>query len=413
VVETGAALTPAERRSVAALSVIYATRMFGLFLLLPVLVLHAGSLPGGTPLVAGLAVGAYGLAQALLQIPFGVWSDRWGRRPLIVAGLLLHVGGSALGYFAASAWALVGARVVQGLGAVSGPVMALLADRTRPASRTRAMAFIGVSIGATFVLSLVGGPLLAGSIGVSGIFALIGALGLVALAIVVFALPAEVSQPTEAPQAAGQGRRRPWRAVLTRRLLPHYAGIFVLHLSLTATFIAVPHALRDMHGIAAADHWQFYLAVFAASLALTVPMLLWSERSDRTARVVFTSGLLLAAAQAALAVAHLDLLAMCVMLAFYFGAFNFLEARLPASLAEAAGEDSRGAALGVFSTCQFAGAFAGGIMGGVLLGSAAALPGVFLLAGLAAGGWLAVAGRSESWRNHAIDGVPGAGRRLQ
>jgi len=384
-----AALSPPERRAVATLAVIYAVRMLGLFLLLPVLALYAGSLPGGTPLLAGLAVGAYGLTQALMQIPFGVWSDRLGRRPLIVTGLLLHIGGSALGYFAATAWTLVLARIVQGLGAVSGPVMALLADRTRAASRTRAMAFIGISIGASFVVSLVGGPLLAGKIGVSGIFALIGGLGLVALALILFAVPKEASR------AAAQ-ERRSWREALTRRLLPHYAGIFVLHLSLTATFIAVPHALRDVHGIAAPEHWKFYLAVFAASLVLTVPMLLWSERSAKPVRSVVAGCLLLAGTQGALALCYTGFLPMAVVLVMFFGAFNFLEARLPASLSAAAGEATRGAALGVFSTCQFAGAFAGGILGGGLLGSAAGIPGVFLLAGLAAAGWLAVAGRSES-----------------
>ncbi len=364
--------------------------MLGLFLLLPVLALHAGSVPGGTPLLAGLAVGAYGLAQALMQIPFGVWSDRLGRRPVIVAGLLLHIGGSALGYFAATAWALVIARIVQGLGAVSGPVMALLADRTRAASRTRAMAFIGISIGISFVVSLVGGPLLAGAIGVSGIFVLIGGLGLVALALVLFAVPAE------APRASLNARRQSWRAVLTRRLLPHYAGIFALHLALTATFIAVPHALRDIHGMAAPAHWQFYLAVFAASLALTVPLLLWSERSARPDRTVIAGGLLLAVAQGALALVYLKLMTMAVALAIFFGGFNFLEARLPSSLTQAAGQDGRGAALGVFSTCQFAGAFAGGLLGGGLLGSSLGIPGVFLLAGLAVAVWLIVAGRSET-----------------
>ncbi len=339
--------------------------------------------------MAGLAVGAYGLTQALMQIPFGVWSDRLGRRPLIVAGLLLHIGGSALGYFAATAWALVIARTIQGLGAVSGPVMALLADRTRAASRTRAMAFIGISIGMSFVVSLVAGPLLAGAIGVAGIFALIGGFGLVALALIVFAVP------KEAAREIGQVRK-PWRRVLTGRLLPYYSGIFVLHLSLTATFIAVPHALRDVHGMAAADHWQFYLAVFASSLLLTVPMLLWSERGKRAARTSVIGGLLLAAAQVALALCYLNFMALAVALLIFFGAFNFLEACLPSSLSEAAGEDARGAALGVFSTCQFAGAFAGGILGGGLLGSAAGIPGVFLLAGLAAASWLTVAGRSES-----------------
>ena len=388
-VEAAAALSPPERRAVATLAVIYAVRMLGLFLLLPVLALYAGSMPGGTPLLAGLAVGAYGLTQALLQIPFGVWSDRLGRRPVIVAGLLLHIGGSALGYFAVTAWTLVIARTVQGMGAVSGPVMALLADRTRPASRTRAMAFIGMSIGLSFVISLVGGPLLAGKIGVSGIFALIGGLGVVALALILFAVPKDLARP------AGPVRRS-WREVLTRRLLPYYAGIFILHLSLTATFIAVPHALRDVHGIAAPQHWEIYLAVFAASLALTVPLLLWSERSAKPARTVVAGALLLALAQGALALCYLHFLAMAVALVIFFGAFNFLEARLPSSLAGAAGEEMRGAALGVFSTCQFAGAFAGGILGGGLLGSAMGIPGVFLLAGLAAAAWLTVAGRSES-----------------
>ncbi len=385
----GAALLPAERRVVARLAAIYATRLFGLFLLLPVLALHVGSLPGGTPLLAGIAVGAYGLTQALLQIPFGSWSDRFGRKPLIVAGLLLHVAGSALGWFAASAWSVIAARVVQGLGAVSGPVTAFLADLVRPAARTRAMFAIGMSIGVAFVLSLVGGPLLAGAIGVAGVFALIGALGVLALLIVLFALPAEP------PRARSARERRSWRDALTRALVPHYAGIFMLHLTLTATFIAVPHALRDLQGLPSSAHWEVYLATFAASLALTLPLILWSERSGRTARVMLCAGLLLALALASLAWSVADLRLTAAALAFYFGAFNFLEARLPALLTLAAGEQSRGAALGVFATCQFAGAFAGGLTGGALLGSPLALPGVCLFAALAALGWLPLAARVE------------------
>ena len=214
---SGAALLPAERRAVASLAAIYAVRLLGLFLLLPVLALHAGSLPGGTPLLAGLAVGAYGLTQAVMQIPFGVWSDRIGRKPLIVVGLLLHVAGSALGAVAQTAAALVAARVVQGLGAVSGPVTAFLADLTRPESRTRAMFAIGMSIGATFVLSLVAGPLLAAAIGVAGVFWLIGALGIVALGLVLFALPAERPRAERArarPLAPGADASA--RAVLRR-----------------------------------------------------------------------------------------------------------------------------------------------------------------------------------------------------
>ena len=392
---SGAALLPAERRAVASLAAIYAVRLLGLFLLLPVLALHAGSLPGGTPLLAGLAVGAYGLTQAVMQIPFGVWSDRVGRKPLIVVGLLLHVVGSALGAVAGTASALVAARVVQGLGAVSGPVTAFLADLTRPESRTRAMFVIGMSIGASFVLSLVAGPLLAAAIGVAGVFWLIGALGIVALGLVLFVLPAERPR-------AERATRGHWRQALTRRLAPYYGGIFVLHLTLTAAFIAVPHVLRDLHGLEESRHWMVYLGVFVASIALTAPLVIWSERNRSPGRAALIGGAGLALALAALCIAQANFDALLGALVLYFGAFNFLEARLPAALTEAAGEASRGAALGLFATCQFAGAFAGGLMGGVLLGSPWPITGIFAVAAAAVVAWLPWAKATETARNGPI-----------
>jgi MFS family permease len=392
---SAAALLPAERRVVATLAAIYAVRLLGLFLLLPVLALHAGALPGGTPLVAGLAVGAYGLTQALVQIPFGAWSDRVGRKPLIVVGLLLHVAGSALGALAGNAVSLVMARIVQGLGAVSGPVMAFLADLTRPESRTRAMFTIGMSIGASFLVSLVAGPWLAAEIGVAGVFVLIGALGLVALALVLVALPPEppVRRRPSALEAGGA-----W----TRALIPHYAGIFVLHLTLTAAFIAVPHLLRDVHGVEVSRHWLFYLGVFAASVALTVPLVLWSERRWSPGSAALLGGVALAVALAAPAIAPGQFKALAASLVVYFGAFNFLEARLPAALTEAAGEASRGAAMGLFATCQFAGAFAGGLAGGALLGSRWQITGIFVFAAAAVLAWLPWARATESRRTGLI-----------
>jgi MFS family permease len=400
----GAALLPAERRAVASLAAIYVVRLLGLFLLLPVLALHAVSLPGATPLLAGLAVGAYGLTQAVMQIPFGVWSDRIGRKPLIVAGLLLHVAGSALGALAATAPALVLARVVQGLGAVSGPVTAFLADLTRPESRTRAMFAIGTSIGASFVLSLVAGPLLAAAFGVAGVFWLIGALGAIAIALVVFALPAE--RPARGRPAGGD-----WRAALCRGLAPHYAGVFMLHLTLTAAFIAVPQLLRDVHGLAASRHWGVYLGVFLSSVALTVPLVLWSERSRRIGGAAVAACLGIGASLGAMAFAGTQFGVLVAALAAYFGAFNFLEARLPAALTEAAGPSIRGAALGIFATCQFAGAFAGGLAGGALLGSRWQFTGIFACAALAALAWLPLAARAESRYSGQIDRArPGDGR---
>jgi len=386
---SAAALLPAERRVVASLAAIYAVRLLGLFLLLPVLALYAGSLPGATPFLAGLAVGAYGLTQALLQIPFGVWSDRVGRKPLIVVGLVLHVAGSALGAAAGSAGALVAARIVQGLGAVSGPVTAFLADLTRIEVRTRAMFAIGMSIGVSFVISLVAGPLLAASIQVSGVFIVIGGLGVLALLLVLFALPPE--RP-----ARERSARAGWRPALTRALLPHYSGIFMLHLTLTSAFIAVPHVLRDGHRIAESRHWLVYLGVFAASVLLTVPLVVWSERNRRPGRAMFVGGLGLAGALAALVWAQANLDALLAMLVVYFGAFNFLEARLPAALTETAGEASRGAALGIFATCQFAGAFAGGLLGGSLLGRPSGLTFIFAAAALVVAAWLPFARAADA-----------------
>jgi MFS family permease len=380
---------PAERRAVASLAAIYAVRLLGLFLLLPVLALYAGSLPGATPFLAGLAVGAYGLTQALLQIPFGVWSDRLGRKPLIVVGLVLHIAGSALGAAAGSAAALVAARVVQGLGAVSGPVTAFLADLTRTEVRTRAMFAIGMSIGVSFVISLVAGPLLAAKIQVSGVFLVIGGLGVLALLLVVFVLPAE--RP-----AAERASRAGWRPALKGELLPHYAGIFMLHLTLTSAFIAVPHVLRDRHGIPPSHHWLVYLGVFAASVVLTAPLVVWSERTRRPGRAMLVGGAGLAAALAALVWAQANLDALIAALVLFFGAFNFLEARLPAALTETAGEASRGAALGVFATCQFAGAFAGGVLGGLMLGSHWQSSGIFAAAAVAVLAWLPWSARLES-----------------
>ena len=386
---SAAALLPAERRVVASLAAIYAVRLLGLFLLLPVLALYAGSLPGATPFLAGLAVGAYGLTQALLQIPFGVWSDRVGRKPLIVVGLILHVAGSALGAAAGSAGALVAARIVQGLGAVSGPVTAFLADLTRIEVRTRAMFAIGMSIGVSFVISLVAGPLLAASIQVSGVFIVIGGLGVLALLLVLFVLPPE--RP-----ARERSARAGWRPALTRALLPHYSGIFMLHLTLTSAFIAVPHVLRDGHRIAESRHWLVYLGVFAASVLLTVPLVVWSERNRRPGRAMFVGGLGLAGALAALVWAQANLDALLAMLVLYFGAFNFLEARLPAALTETAGEASRGAALGIFATCQFAGAFAGGLLGGSLLGRPSGLTFIFAAAALVVAAWLPFARAADA-----------------
>jgi MFS family permease len=380
------ALTPQERRSVGALAAIYATRMLGLFLLLPVLALYARQLPDYSPEMLGLAMGAYGLTQAVLQVPFGRWSDRYGRKPVIAVGLLLYAAGSLAGAFAHTVTGLFAARLVQGSGAVSASVTALLADLTRPEVRTRAMAVVGISIGLSFVLALVLAPLLDAAVGVPGIFLIMLAMALSGLALLYLAVPIE-------PQRTGGAEARELAAlvnILMRPVLrPLYAGVFALHFIMTATFLSVPQALAGDLGIPAAGHWKVYLGVFLASLLGTIPLILVTERSRRGRLVFVAAVLLIACAQLLLGLDHAHLWRVMAALTLFFAVFNYLEARLPALLTQAAPGTDRGAALGVFATAQFLGAFLGGALGGVLLGQFG-LSGVFWGSATVASIWAAI-----------------------
>jgi MFS family permease len=377
-------MQPAERRSLGGLAAIYAARMLGLFLLLPVLALYAGGLPGATPLLVGLALGAYGLTQACLQIPFGLLSDRIGRRPVILAGLVLYVAGSAIGGLATGIWGVIVAGLVQGAGAISGPVTALLADLTRTEMRTRAMAFIGISIGASFVVSLVAAPVLAPLIGVPGLFWILA--GLAGLCILL--LYSVVPVPPPPPRAAVRARLTD---ALTAELAPYYLGIFVLNFVLRAAFFGVPHALRDVLHVDVRDHWKTYVTVFSASILPTIPLVLLTERSARPGEVMRFGIALLMVSLGWLTFVHSSRWGLDAALIAFFAAFNYLEARLPARLSQAAAPGIRGAALGIFATAQFLGAFAGGVAAGALYGSRMGLVGVFGGASLAALAWLLLA----------------------
>ena len=375
-------MDPAERRAVGALAGIYAARMLGLFLLLPVLALYAGGLAGSTPLLVGLAMGAYGLTQACLQIPFGSISDRLGRRPVIAAGLALYALGSVGGALATGIWGVILGRMVQGAGAVSGPVTALLADLTRVEIRTRAMALIGISIGASFVVSLVAAPVLEPLIGVPGIFWILASLAGLCVVLLYAVVP-----PAPAPTASRSGFGR----ALTPKLAPYYFGIFALNVVLTATFLGVPHALRDALGIDIHAHWKTYLVVFIASVPPTIPLVLLTERSSRPQEVMRFGIALLMLSLGWLAFSYTSRGALNVALVAFFAAFNYLEARLPARLTQVADPAVRGAALGVFATAQFLGSFVGGVAAGALYGSPLGLVGVFGGASLVALAWLLLA----------------------
>jgi MFS family permease len=360
--------------------------MFGLFLMLPVLALYAHGMADYSPELLGLAMGAYGLTQALLQIPFGRWSDRLGRKPVIIVGLALFAAGSLLGAVADSLATLTLARALQGAGAVSAAVTALLADLTRPEVRTRSMALIGISIGLSFVLSLVFAPVLDATVGVPGIFIAMLLMALTGIGLIVFAVPTEpVRSGSDAPPLS-----RLWELTVRPSLLRLHVGMFAMHFMITATFLAVPSVLVDDLGLASAGHWKVYLAVFVASVAGLVPLVLATERTQRGPALLVLGILLAAASQAMLGGAHGQFWVVMAALTLFFAAFNYLEARLPALLTLAAPGAERGAALGIFATAQFLGAFAGGALGGVLLGRYG-LPGVFWGAAAVAALWALVA----------------------
>lgn len=380
-----ARMTPVERRATVGLAGIFGLRMLGMFIVLPVLALYAEKLPGGRDhTLVGLALGAYGLTQAILQIPFGWASDRWGRKPVIVGGLLIFALGSFVAAWAPTIlWTIVG-RTVQGAGAISAAVIALTADLTRDEVRTRAMAAIGMTIGATFALSLIAGPVLTDWIGVPGIFVLTGVLALGAIGLLLKAVPqAEfVARPADTP---GQ-----WGLVFADgELLRLNYGIFALHAALMALFVQVPFMLRD-NGVPTPRHWIVYLSVLVTSVVLMLPGMLNADRPGRGKTVFLTAIALLLGGQALLALAGASLALTIAALVAFFTAFNLLEATLPSLISKFAPPAVKGTAVGVYSSVQFFGAFVGAALGGWLSQHFGA-PAVFGFCLVLTAGWLAVA----------------------
>jgi MFS family permease len=372
------AMLPRERRAVGVIALIAIFRMFGLFALLPVLAIFAADLDGATPALIGMAVGGYGLTQAALQIPFGALSDRIGRIPVILFGLLLFAAGSILAGLSDSIGGVIAGRLLQGAGAISATLTALLADATREEMRTRSMAIFGIGIGSSFLLALIIGPAIAAATGVRALFWMAAVLAILAAALLAL-LPRGIEKPAEAPDRRISAAFRP-------DLLRLDAYIFVLHAIMTASFVALPFLLRNSLGIELGGHWKIYIGALLISLAGTVPLIMADERQGKASTVAMAI-LLLLIGQAILAVAGSTVTTVFIALAIFFAGFNFLEAGLPARLSILATGEVRGASLGVFSSAQFLGAFAGGLIGGFFLsgGNPAA---VFMVCALIVAVWL-------------------------
>ena len=381
-------MTRAELRASVSLASIYMLRMLGLFMILPVFAIYARQLEGSTPFLIGLAISAYGLTQALLGIPFGAWSDRAGRKTVITVGLLIFSAGSVVAAMADDIYGVILGRAIQGSGAVAAAVMALAADLTREEHRTKAMALIGISIGVSFAASMVLGPILDGWVGVKGIFWIIAGLALSGIAVLQWIVPNPVA--TKFHRDA-QAQPRQFRKVLTNPdLLRLDLGIFILHMILTATFVAIPLVLRDVVQFETRHHWQIYLPVFLLSMFSMVPFIILAEKRRKMKAVFVSFILLIACADFGLEFVPQTAWTVGIMLYVFFTGFNLLEATLPSMVSKVAPPDLKGTAMGVYSTAQFLGAFAGGVAGGAIYG-AYGVNDVFLFCAVASLLWACVA----------------------
>lgn len=377
-----------EFRAAASLAAVFSVRLLGLFMIYPVFAAYADGLTGATPYLVGEALGIYGLTQGLLQIPFGLLSDRVGRKVMIVAGLLLFGLGSAIAAMSGSIGGVIVGRALQGAGAVGSVILALVADLTSEENRTKALATVGITIGASFMVALVLGPIFAALIGVSGIFWLMAALALAGIAITEFAVPRprEVRVHRDAETVPGL-----IGSVLRNgELLRLNFGIFALHAMLTASFLVVPGLLRATLGLSNRNDWMVYLPVLAVSVVVMVPAIVVAEKYRRMKGVFVASVAALAVSQAMLFGGAGNLYVLIAALAVFFSGFNVMEASLPSLITKVAPPDAKGTAMGLYSSLQFLGIFTGGVVGGWANqhgGSAA----VFALTAAAALAWLLAA----------------------
>jgi MFS family permease len=382
-------MSPAELRAGLSLGALFAVRMLGLFLILPVFAVHAPSLAGGDNLtLVGIALGAYGLTQSVLQIPYGMAADRFGRKRTIVVGLVLFAAGSFIAAAASDIYVTIFGRAVQGAGAISAAVMALAADLTREEHRTKTMALIGGSIGLMFALSLVAAPALYLAVGMGGIFGLTGVLALLGIWVTLQVVPPEPAAHVHA--APDLGPVTLGGVLRNVELLRLNFGILVLHVAQLAMFVVVPPLLVERGGLGVGDHWKVYLPVVLASFVLMIPPLLMAERRGRSRRLFLGSIALIAAAQVWLTGWATGLGNIVLGLLAFFVGFNLLEAAIPSLVTRVAPTRARATALGVYNTTQAFGLFAGGALGGVFAGQFGA-SGVFALCAGLMVLWAAVA----------------------
>ncbi len=376
-----------EMRAVSSLALLYMFRMMGLFMVFPVMTLYGMAYTDATAFRLGLAIGAYGLSQALCQIPFGLLSDFWGRKPVIFIGLIIMVVGSLVAALADSVWGLILGRALQGIGAVGSVIMALVGDLTSDQNRTRAMAVIGASIGVSFVLAMILGSTLAAAAGLSSLFWTTGAMSIIGMFILLRMVPTPITQERGKDAIAVPAMLG--KALANAELLRLNYGIFSLHFILSALFLALPMAMEHA-GMLPGQHWHLYAPVLVLAFIAMLPFMYLAERKRKIKGVMLAAIACLALGAALLTQAGTTWLSWALGLFIFFTAFCLLEATLPSLMSKQAPAGSKGTAMGVFSTCQFLGISGGGAIGGYLL-QQFGVQTVFLLCGGLAVSWMAIA----------------------
>ena len=351
-------MQPSEIRQVLLIALIAMLRMFGLFSLLPVISIYASNLDGATPILIGLSVGAYGLTQALLQIPFGFFSDKIGRKPVIFFGLIIFIFGSLISFYSETIFGLILGRLLQGAGAISATLSAFLSDVTRDSVRTKSMAIFGVGIGASFLLSLMLGPIISSHFGVRSLFIIAVFMSTVSIFILV-AMPNVKRLNYHPPLDIGELVKRP--------ILLCNINIFFLHLVLTVIFVIFPFMMISEFNVSIENQWKFYMSSLIVSLIFSGPLIMNDDRKKKKMSLIYPIVSLLFS-QIVLIIGENSSLLLFSSLLVFFISFNYLEATLPSRISIFSKKEIKGATLGVFSSCQFLGAFFGGLIGGILIG---------------------------------------------
>ncbi len=379
-------MTPVELRATWGLGTVFSLRMLGMFMVLPVLTTYGMALQGASEALIGLAIGIYGLAQAVFQIPFGLLSDRIGRKPLIVGGLLIFVLGSVIAALSTSIWGVILGRALQGSGAIAAAVMALLSDLTREQNRTKAMAFIGISFGITFAIAMVLGPVITNAFGLHALFWMIAVLASSGIVITLLVVPSASSHVLNRESGMVKGS---FRDVLANsRLVKLNFGILCLHILLMSSFVALPGQF-ERAGLPAAEHWKVYLVTMLIAFVSVVPFIIYAEVKRRMKRVFMFCVALMLLAEVVLWLAGGHFWTLVIGVQLFFVGFNLMEAILPSLVSKESPPGFKGTAMGLYSTSQFIGVAIGGSMGGWVFGHFDAQS-VFVVGAVIAAIWLVV-----------------------